>query len=217
VAVAYVGAGAALVAASLTMHADAVAHLSRLVGGGVAGEPIALLGVVTAPNAAIDGAAYLAGPGFTLGSGTHVSAFTLTHGVLPAFPVLGAVPSTAGPHHALLVAMAATAVFAGGVMARACAVGGLIGGLRRLAVAFLASVVVMSALGWMAGGGVGDGRLHVVGPSPWQLGVAVAVESSAVAVVLLAAWGLCRVLLGRDEIEAEDGSAAGQLVDARSS
>ena len=31
-------------------------------------------------------------------------------------------------------------------------------------------------LGWQSGGAIGDGRLRAVGPVPWQLGGAVAVE-----------------------------------------
>ena len=211
-ATAYVGLGALLVAASLVVHADVVTHLSRLVGGGLAGEPIALLGVFTAPNAAIAGAAYLAGPGFTLGAGTHVSAFQTSHGVLPAFPLLGAVPSGAGQHGIVLAAMVGTAVLAGAVVARACAVGSLAAASRRLAVAIAATALTLAALGWLAGGGIGAGRLHVVGPSPWRLGLAVALEVGVVAVVLLLAWSLCRTLLGRDS--AREDLAGSELVDA---
>jgi hypothetical protein len=202
-AIVYVGAGALLVASSLVVHGSGVMRLSRLVGGGLAGEPIALLGVATAPNAAIAGAAYLAGPGFTVGSGTNVSAFTSSHGVLPAFPVLAAVPAGRGPHVVLLVAMALTALLAGCVVARACAVGGLLAALRRLGVAVLGTGIMLAVLGWLGGGGIGDGRLHVVGASPWRLGAAVAVEVGAVALVVVLLWSVCRLFLGRGADEAE--------------
>jgi Family of unknown function (DUF6350) len=203
----YLGAGALLVAASLVAHAGAVTHLSRLVGGGTAGEPILLLGIFTAPNAAIAGAAYLAGPGFALGSGTHVGAFGVSHGLLPAFPVLGAVPVGRGPHEALLIVMTLTAVLAGALVAKACAVEGLIAALRRLGVATLATFVIMAALAGLAGGSAGPGRLRVVGASPWQLGGAVALEAGAVALVLLGTWSLCRLILGRDAIGRDDSDA----------
>jgi len=205
--VVYVGAGALLVATSLVAHAGSVMHLSRLVGGGLAGEPIALLGIASAPNAAIAGAAYLTGPGFTVGSGTHVSAFATTHGTLPAFPLLGAVPVGRGPHVALLVAMALTAVIAGSVLARSCAVEGLLGALRRLGVAVASTAVLLAGLGWLGGGGVGAGRLHVVGASPWQFGLAGAAAVGAVGGVLILTWALCRLVLAREN-EAEPPAEA---------
>ncbi len=211
-AVVYVGAGALLVASSLVVHASSVMHLSHLVGGGLAGEPILLLGIATAPNAAVGGAAYLAGPGFAVGSGTHVSAFTSSHGVLPAFPVLGAIPAGTGPHVVLLVAMVLTAVLAGSVLARACAVDGLRAALRRLGVAVPVTALALALLAWLGGGGVGDGRLHVVGASPWRLGAVVALEVGAVAVVLLLLWGACRLLLSRTDTPAPASEAHPQLV-----
>ena len=70
--------------------------LSRQVGGGWGSVPILLLGVLAAPNAVIAGAAYLAGPGFAIGTGGTASALSTAHGVLPAFPLLGAMPQGHG-------------------------------------------------------------------------------------------------------------------------
>ncbi len=184
-ALVYLAMGALLAAASLVLHHSAAERLSQSVGGGFGGVPVLLLGVLAAPNVAIASAAYLAGPGFALGSGTHVGLFDTTHGLLPAFPVLAAVPSGAANPAAWTVA-ALTPVLAGFVVARrACRVEGW---WSRVAAAVAGSGcagAVMFVLGWQGGGSVGDGRLHTVGASPWQLGAATALGAVSMAVLAL--------------------------------
>lgn len=200
-ALVYLGAGAVLAAASLVLHHSAAERLSHSVGGGLDGIPVLLLGVLSAPNVAIAGAAYLAGPGFALGTGTHVGLFGTTSGLLPAFPVLAAVPSGA-PNPAAWGVAAATPLLAGVVVARP--VFRIAGRWRRLAAALAAAVVAgagMVVLGWQGGGAVGDGRLHTVGASPWQLGAAVALgvlAGSVPALALAAGWQWLRT---RSEID----------------
>src|SRR5579875_2424463 len=81
----YLIAGTVLVAGSLVVHHDTVAKLMSAVGGGWGAVPVLLLCVLAVPNAAIAGAAYLLGPGFAVGTGTHAGLFGSTHGVVPAF------------------------------------------------------------------------------------------------------------------------------------
>ncbi len=109
----YVFAGTLLTFGSLVLHAGRVMNLSRQVGGGLSGFPILVLGVVCAPNAVFAGSAYLAGPGFAVGRGTSVDAFSTSHGVLPAFPLLGAVPDGHGAGPLVLALMAITALAVG--------------------------------------------------------------------------------------------------------
>lgn len=188
----YVGMGALLVAGSLVAHHGRVEALSRQVGGGWSGVPILLLGVLAAPNAAIAGAAYLSGPGFAIGSGSTVRAFGATHGVLPDFPVLGAVPDGPGATTAAWWLMIATPVLAGLVVSRfADRQPGWGARLRAAVVAAALAGVGMAVLAWLGGGGLGPGRLHLLGASPWQVGGAVAAEVVVVAcagLVLAAAW-----------------------------
>ena len=151
-----------------------------------------LLGVLAAPNVAIAGAAYLAGPGFALGSGTHVGLFATTHGLLPAFPVLAAVPSGA-PNPATWAFAAADPAARRRARRPARRPGSTAGGCGSATAVAAAGFagVVMVVLGWQGGGAVGDGRLHTVGASPWQLGAAVALgvlAVSAPALALAAGW-----------------------------
>lgn len=173
----YVAAGALLLAGSLIMHAGTVMQMSRQVGGGISGVPILILGILLAPNAAVAGAAYLSGPGFAVGSGATFTMFSTGHGVLPAFPLLGALPTGDGAPPIVLGWGLVTVVAAGFVAARAS---GRQHGARGVAVAAGLSGLGMAVLAWLGGGAVGSGRLHTVGASPWQVGLAVAGEVAVV-------------------------------------
>ena len=175
-----------LVAASLAVHHHQVEALSREVGGGWSGAPVLLLGVLAAPNAVIAGAGYLAGPGFAVGVGNGVTVGGAAHGTLPAFPLLGALPSGSGasaPAWALVVAtplLAGAALF---LLARRA------GGPRQhwpVAGAGAAGAGAIGILlGWQGGGAIGAGRLAEFGASPWQLGLAFALETGVVAAAAL--------------------------------
>lgn len=178
----YLAAGALLVAASLVVHHGRVEELSRQVGGGWGGVPILLLGALAAPNAVIAGAAYLAGPGFAVGTQTTVGPFSTAHGTLPAFPVLGAVPSGAGATPLTWALIALTPVLAGTLLARvACRASGWAARWQVLGCAAGLTALALLVLGWQGGGSIGNGALGAVGASPWRFGLAVAVTVSVVA------------------------------------
>jgi hypothetical protein len=189
----YLAAGALLVAAALVLHHERVEALSREVGGGWSGVPILLLGVLAAPNAAVAGAAYLAGPGFALGSGSGVALGSTVHGTLPAFPILGAVPSGPATVPAWLLA-GATPFVAGACAARVAGAGASCdwrAALRNTAIAAVLVALAGFALAWQGGGSIGSGRLSAFGASPWKVGLSVA---GAVAVVATATVGALALL-----------------------
>ena len=216
----YLGSGAVLVAGSLVVHADRVMDLSRQVGGGLSGLPVAVIGVLYAPNAAVAAAAYLAGPGFAVGSGTVFTAFSSEHDVLPAFPLLGALPSGHGANGLVAAWMAGTVLIAGIVAFRLAAGDDALGGA---AVAAMLSAPAMATLTWLSGGGIGSGRLATVGASPWQVGFAVAGEIAAVMLLLVAGqairrrmsqWDRAEVVATADEVDEDEGElAAAGVVD----
>lgn len=198
----HIGAGALLVGLALVAHYRDVEGISRQVGGGWGGLPILLLGVLAAPNAAIAGSAYLSGPGFAVGSAT-VSPFTTAHGVVPAFPLLGALPHGAAVSPVVWFLVAATPVVAGCCLARLVVLGTQ-GWRRRLAdvgAAAVVTMVVTAVVAWLGGGGIGRGRLRTVGASPWQVGLSVAAESLVAALVALGAVA-ARDALRRDRLAA---------------
>ncbi|MEO9140372.1 MAG: DUF6350 family protein [Jatrophihabitans sp.] len=198
----YLGAGALLVAGSIVVHHDRVQALSTMVGGGWSGVPVLLLGILAVPNAAIAGAGYLSGAGFAFGTDTTVGLTSNTHGTVPAFPVLGALPDGAGATLPVWLLAGLTPLLAG------------------LAVAFLAhratqpwldrwldagvgvatAGVAATILAWQGGGAIGSGRLHAVGASPWQFGLAVVVGVGVIASVALGS------LQSIERLRAQDGS-----------
>ena len=104
------------------------------------------------PNIVIWAASWLVGPGFALGTGSSVSPLGTQLGPVPAIPILGALP----PGH-LAFGFVGLLVLAGlGV--------GLVGG------------VILGLLAWCSAGAAGPGRLADVGPNPWAVGVAAAIE-----------------------------------------
>jgi hypothetical protein len=200
----YLAAGAVLVAGAVIVHHDRVEALSHEVGGGWSGVPILLLGVLAAPNAVIAGGSYLAGPGFAVGSGSGVGVDSTVHGTLPAFPVLGALPSGPGATPAGWVLVVLTPILAG------CCVAALARRAETWALCWRDAIVGLAGAGllggllaWQGGGGIGTGRLSAVGASPWQLGLAVPIGAGAVAAVVLAALaGIVALRSRQDDDEA---------------
>lgn len=194
--VGYLGAGALLVAASLVVHHGRVETISHQVGGGWSGAPVLLLGILGAPNAAIAGASYLAGPGFAVGSG--VSLGSAAHGTLPAFPLLGALPSGPASSAAWLLA-AATPVAAGlGLAQVARRAPNWPLRFRDAAIAAALAGVAGSVLAWLGGGAIGSGRLSTVGASPLLFGPAIAAGLIVVAEGALAALAALEWWRNRD-------------------
>ncbi len=193
-AAALVCGGALLTGASLALHRDTVGELVRGLGTGAPGGLLVLLLCLAyVPTAAVWGCAYLAGPGFSVGTGTSVSMTGVALGAVPGLPLLGALPSGGDPSgltFAAVLVPAAAGVVAGLVLepaahpaARSTAPG--LGSWRRVLLAAAGSGGVagslLGVLAALATGPVGPGRFAVVGPSPWWVGLVVAAEVGAVA------------------------------------
>ncbi|MEI5137272.1 DUF6350 family protein [Streptomyces libani] len=129
-----------------------------------------LLCLALLPNAAVWGAAYGLGPGFTVGAGSTVAPLgTSAHPVLPQLPLLSGLPD-AGPGNPLTWAVAVVPVAAGVLLARQVArsatapdsPGAPWSWWPTACVAALgagACGVVMAVLAGLAGGALGTGAL----------------------------------------------------------
>ncbi|MEV6844721.1 DUF6350 family protein [Actinoplanes sp. NPDC051411] len=213
------GVRTGMVAALLLLAAGAaVAGLSIAVGGGpaadmisayrtgVAGQAgITLVSLAYGANGVVWSAAYLLGPGFALGTGSAVRLTEVTAGPLPTLPLLSGLPN--GPMGAAGIALLAIPVVVG------LAAGWLMI-LRSLSDrkdqpkpadlpwslvlggGLLAGPVAGVLLGLMcvfSSGSLGDGRMAMVGPDPWQVGL-VATAVVAVSTTIGAAAG--RIFFG---------------------
>jgi hypothetical protein len=190
-------AGAVVAVVAVVGHLDRVLALYRALDPGAQGALVLTLLQLTAlPNLALWALAFLAGPGFAVGVGTTVSPGGSSVGLLPLVPVLGALPEPGpapGWWMAVLAGPVLVGAWAGWQVARpgATPVGdavpaGRLGVLTDAVVCALLTSGVLTALLALSGGAAGPGRLATVGPSPWRVGLALATELAAGAVV--AAW-----------------------------
>lgn len=119
-----------------------------------------------APNTVLLGAAYLLGPGFAVGTGTTVSTTAVSLGVVPAYPVLAALPDE-GPTPGwlgavLVVPVLAAGLGAAGPLRRHPPLAHDLAALRGAAAGFGAGVLV-TLLVMLAGGPLGTGRMADIG------------------------------------------------------
>lgn len=173
------GVGAALVLAAgvgalgiaIMMDRRGFAALTEsLAPGWTAGIGLFLLCVLLLPNAALYAVAMLLGPGFTVGSGTTVSAFGVTLGLVPGLPLAAALPDSPVVPLAALVAMTVPllcGLVMGAVVQRRLDED--LGPLVAAGWAAVAGLVLAAAMGgaqWLAGGSLGDDALATIGARP---------------------------------------------------
>lgn len=178
-AAAFLAAGGLLVAISLTVHFSQAVDLVESLDPGLAGGLVLLaICVVLVPNAIVYAVAFLAGPGFELGTATTVAPTGVELGNLPALPLLAALPRDGATPTYLLVLTAVVPLLAGAAAglvlarrARRSARRGEVAGWQALVArtglaGLLAGLVLLVAM-LFAGGAAGPGRMADVGvPDP---------------------------------------------------
>ena len=207
-----IGAGATLLtllalsalvaAAALVTHAGAVTEMTRQVAPGAAdGGVLTLLGLLYVPTLVGWALAYVSGAGFVLSA--PVSPFDASGGVVPAFPLLAATPTSAPSAALLLLLLPVLAGAVGAVVAvrragrpRPGARPGeprvlRLPGLRETAATAALTGVVAGLVAWLSSGSLGDGALDHTGPVAWRVALAVAVLTTVgyAVVVLLVRLG----------------------------
>lgn len=191
-ALAILGAAGVLVAiAVLARFDDAAAMAGSLEAGPIGGLVLLVLGVGYLPVAIAWGAAYLLGAGVVLGPAVTVSPFVAVTGstLLPPFPLLAAVPTSAGPLAWLLPTLGVLAgAVAATVVVRADRAAPRLVRAGVAALAALVAGVLLAAVAALSAGSLGDLRLAHVGPSPVAVGLlaALAVALGAVPLAALA-------------------------------
>jgi Family of unknown function (DUF6350) len=166
-------AGAALLITGLGTHLTRVEALHEALQPGVAGAiALLLLQLAFAPNALVWSASYALGSGFSLGAGSLVAPAGTQLGIVPAIPLLGALPMTGPGDTAQLWWLAAGAI--AGAIACWVALAGrpalrfdrasLRGGVYGLLAGAL-----FAGLAWAASGDLGTLRLTDMGPRLFPL------------------------------------------------
>ncbi|MBW1596562.1 hypothetical protein HPT28_05800 [Streptomyces sp. JJ38] len=198
------GGGALLAAGALVARGGAVQDgFARLADGWSGQVAVLLLCLVLVPNAAVWGAAYGLGPGFTLGAGSVAGpVLTTAPPGLPPFPLLAAVPGEGHGGPLLWVAAGAVPLAAGwgagwcvgraGVPVPGTRHGAATGPgtAATAALGALGCGLAVAALAAFSGGPLGREALAAVGPTWWQAGGAALAWTALVSVpaALLVRW-----------------------------
>ena len=163
---------AAVAAAALIMGVvlglDRIDRIDAAVGFDPVGAGLWLIVMVAyLPNLLAWAASFVLGAGFAVGVGSIVSPGLTQAGLLPAIPVLGAIPPN-GPGSALAYAWLVAGVLAGAlaglVQVRGDRERALLPRLARAAAAGLGAAVMLLLVAVLSGGALGPGRLSVLGP-----------------------------------------------------
>jgi hypothetical protein len=161
-------AGAAVLIIGLGMHLNRVAALYEALQPGVTGAvALLVLQLAFVPNALVWSASYALGSGFSLGTGSVVAPAGTQLGIVPAIPLLGALP-TAGPGDMTQVWWLAAGAIAGAiacwvVLAHRPAIRFDQASLRGGSAGMLAGAV-FAGLAWATSGDLGMLRLTDIGP-----------------------------------------------------
>ncbi len=163
---ALLGIGAFAYSLSLLFHFSVVRDLYAVLDAGIIGGVLlTLLGILTLPNMAISALSYLLGSGFAIGSGTLVSPGIHRLNEIPAFPLLGAIPTQVHPYLYFggLIGLG-TGIFVMTILKRTS--------LRDIRFGYLLLPLVLTAviflLTLLSNGSVLGGALTTIGPSLWQ-------------------------------------------------
>jgi hypothetical protein len=167
------GATLALVV-TLALHAGAIASLTAQVAPGAAAAVLlVVLCVLYLPTLLVWSLAYLTGTGIVLGGAT-ITPFSGGGGLVPAFPLLAAIPDhPAALAPLLLVVPVAAGVLGGVILVRG---GGRTRGDLPVAETLTAAGVTglaSAGLALLGSGALGADRLAHVGPNAWLVGPSV--------------------------------------------
>lgn len=185
---------AAWVVAGRATTGDIVVGLAP---GPVGGLVLAVAQLAVLPNLVQWAAAWLVGPGFSVGEGSTFAASGSEPGALPAIPLLGALPGddwSSALTGWLPAAVVVLGVVAGAYVWRRLPAATPTGAVRwsdvatSLAGVSLGAGLLLGLGAWLGGGSVGPGRFTTVGSDPLLVGLLAAAEIG-VGAALAVLWG----------------------------
>ncbi|GAA4478340.1 cell division protein PerM [Microbacterium panaciterrae] len=183
-------AGLAVAVAALVRGGQVVALFESLRADALGVVVIGLAQLAYLPTLLAWGIAWIAGPGFAIGTGTAVSPAGTVLGVVPGAPMLGLVPDNSSPWFLIVVLVPiAAGAFAGWLIrSRQVSAGIESGVMPRLAIAL--GIAVLAAAGGallaaLSSGSLGPGRLVHAGPEAGPVALALGLEVLVGAGILL--------------------------------
>lgn len=188
--------GCAAMVVALIQHGDRVTTITTQLGVTAAGGVVlALIQLSFWPNLITWAASWTLGAGFTLGDGSLVSPTETDLGLLPAIPVLGALPPEGiggWPVLGWLGVAVVAGVVGASIVVRSRPAGRfdettLVGGLSGVV-----SGIVVVGLAALSRGDLGNGRLVGLGPRLLELGVMAVTLMGLAGMLAGLVWGLAR-------------------------
>lgn len=146
--------------------------------GIIGGFLLLLLNILYIPNAVIATLSYFSGAGFAIGSDSIISPLSYNLNSIPAFPLLGALPSSSS-HYALF---AVTVIVLSGALLATWTVAL---SSRVLVQSLFACVVITALLGYAGSGALITEAMSAMGVSPWKFTLALSGELIAGALLAL--------------------------------
>ncbi|MFW0155424.1 DUF6350 family protein [Rothia sp. P6271] len=198
---AFIGCGGLLLSLSLLWHWSDVVTIYQLLDAGAIGDTaLTFLQLGVIPNVVFWAMSWSVGAGFSLGEHTSVNFFEHSTGVLPAFPLLGALPTVNEPWNYIAIAVPVLCgIVAGWWFFRAgedhldewlslkIPFRWISLPLSTFALAIFVSVpagIILALCGWASRGSLGMGRFTDLGPDALLFGA------------LSAGWIACGVMMG---------------------
>ncbi|CAB4677682.1 unannotated protein [freshwater metagenome] len=155
---------------SIFTHLSTVKNLTTVLEPGILGGfLLLLLNILYLPNALVATLSYFSGTGFAVGSGSMISPWSFHLNSIPAFPLLGTLPS--GTFHFALLGIGIV-ILSGALLA----VWTVALNTKILMQTLAASVLIIAVVGYAGSGALITDAMSAVGVSPWKFTVSVGGE-----------------------------------------
>ena len=173
------GIASIILGISIFINLHMVKTLTTVLEPGILGGLLLLLlNILYIPNAVVATLGYFSGAGFAVGSGTIVAPWSFHLNSIPAFPLLGALPTGKS-----LVSLCGIVIV---VLAGALLVSWTIDlNTRILVQSLVVSVIISAAIGFAASGALLTDSMSAFGVSPWKFTLSLGVELSLGALLAL--------------------------------
>ena len=164
------GISSIILGVSIFTHLHMVKTLTTVLEPGILGGLLLLLlNILYIPNAVVATLGYFSGAGFAVGTGTIVAPWSFHLNSIPAFPLLGALPT--GESLVSLVGIAAV-IFTGALLASWT----VALSTRILVQSLLVAAVISTAIAFAGSGALITQSMSTVGVSIWKFPLSIAAE-----------------------------------------